>query len=162
MIISITESLLKNRELSFSGELALPPTVTDRPDSHFEKDAVVTGSYVCTKDSLRFDGKISLSLSCPCDRCLSPLVIPMEIPFREEFVQNSADPEVFGFTGDVVDLTEAVIETVALALPGKAVCSESCKGLCPSCGADLNAVSCNCSDAPDPGSKFSELLNLFK
>jgi uncharacterized protein len=35
--------------------------------------------------------------------------------------------------------------------PFKTLCSENCKGLCPVCGANLNACSCGCSALPvDP------------
>jgi uncharacterized protein len=31
-----------------------------------------------------------------------------------------------------------------LALPSRRLCREECKGLCPVCGADLNAGECAC------------------
>ena len=41
----------------------------------------------------------------------------------------------------------AVETETTLALPMKPLCSEGCKGLCPQCGTNLNAASCDCSPA---------------
>jgi len=36
-------------------------------------------------------------------------------------------------------------EQVLLALPTRPLCDEDCRGLCPSCGADLNEGDCRCA-----------------
>ena len=36
-----------------------------------------------------------------------------------------------------------------LDVPGYALCREDCKGLCPTCGADLNEGECECPPAAD-------------
>ncbi len=43
------------------------------------------------------------------------------------------------------DLTEAIREAIILALPAYPRCSDSCQGLCRSCGVNLNASECGCS-----------------
>jgi uncharacterized protein len=42
------------------------------------------------------------------------------------------------------------------------LCEEDCKGLCPTCGADLNEGPCACdsSDDIDPDNPFAVLRNL--
>jgi uncharacterized protein len=37
------------------------------------------------------------------------------------------------------------MEQFQLALPMKALCSEACKGLCPTCGTNLNTGTCDCN-----------------
>jgi uncharacterized protein len=44
------------------------------------------------------------------------------------------------------DVTAVVRQTVALAVPMKPVCIESCKGLCPKCGANRNISLCDCKE----------------
>jgi uncharacterized protein len=41
-------------------------------------------------------------------------------------------------------LDDLVKEEILLALPGHVLCSESCKGICPLCGADRNLADCGC------------------
>jgi uncharacterized protein len=59
----------------------------------------------------------------------------------------------------ILDLTEAIRQYALLALPMKPLCQESCAGLCPSCGHNLNQGACNCPpEAGDP--RWSELNEL--
>ena len=46
--------------------------------------------------------------------------------------------------GDGLDLEELVIADVILSMPAKLLCREDCKGLCPTCGINLNKESCGC------------------
>jgi uncharacterized protein len=48
---------------------------------------------------------------------------------------------------EVVDLSEIIRQQLVLALPIAPRCREECRGLCPSCGADLNAGRCACPGA---------------
>ncbi|MFQ5824407.1 MAG: DUF177 domain-containing protein [bacterium] len=43
-----------------------------------------------------------------------------------------------------IDLTSDVRESLLLAVPMKVVCSDDCKGLCQTCGANLNEGDCQC------------------
>lgn len=48
------------------------------------------------------------------------------------------------YKDDTLDLGELMHEQFVLALPMKPLCSETCKGLCPHCGTNLNKGSCDC------------------
>jgi uncharacterized protein len=37
-------------------------------------------------------------------------------------------------------------EQLYLSLPMKPLCQDACKGLCPSCGTNLNRGACDCSN----------------
>lgn len=103
-----------------------------------------------------------------CDRCAEPF---------QQTVQDSvnllytSDSEMKGQEDDGIyyyspataelDLTEPLRQTLILALPAKRLCRETCKGLCPHCGADLNHETCQCPTGPaDP--RWDKLLNLIK
>lgn len=47
-----------------------------------------------------------------------------------------------------VDLTADVREDILLALPSFPLCMDSCKGLCPRCGKNLNEGPCGCKEQP--------------
>ncbi len=67
--------------------------------------------------------------------------------------------EVLDYSGPTVDLGQAVVDQVVLALPLAPLCRESCRGLCPDCGQDLNITSCRCAgERVDP--RFAALKNL--
>ena len=46
---------------------------------------------------------------------------------------------------ETVDITEDIREEILLSIPDRFKCSESCRGLCPGCGANLNEEPCRCS-----------------
>lgn len=46
--------------------------------------------------------------------------------------------------GEEIDLRSLIAEQVIMALPYRALCDENCKGVCASCGIDLNQQACQC------------------
>jgi uncharacterized protein len=97
---------------------------------------------------------VSLTASFACDRCLSPFRSPLISSYRmyyvpEERADLQVDPSELqvvppGFS--TIDMTEDVRQTIVLSIPPKLLCSESCKGLCPNCGVNLNSDTCSCRD----------------
>ena len=49
-----------------------------------------------------------------------------------------------------LDLDELFTTALVLSMDSKHVCSEDCKGLCPTCGTDLNQGPCGCRKEIDP------------
>jgi len=65
------------------------------------------------------------------------------------FVADEVNEETY--SGKVIDLDPVIREQLLLALPSYPVCQESCKGLCPVCGVNLNERDCGCDrHVPDP------------
>ncbi len=50
-------------------------------------------------------------------------------------------------TDKELDITDMVLDELSVNLPMKAVCSDSCKGVCPACGINLNKKACQCRPA---------------
>ena len=48
------------------------------------------------------------------------------------------------YRDDQIDLGQLMEEQFYLALPMKPLCREDCRGLCASCGANLNEETCDC------------------
>ncbi|HYB62028.1 MAG TPA: DUF177 domain-containing protein [Methylomirabilota bacterium] len=112
---------------------------------------------------VRIAGDLRTRLEMVCARCLEPVVEevnrdfdlsykPVSLIGREEEVRlKSGDTEVAFFEGEGLFLTDVLAEQVLLALPMKVICRSDCRGLCPQCGANLNAEECRCeSHAADP------------
>ena len=84
-------------------------------------------------------GKVSQRMACICSRCADTF----ETEIGESDFIHSIE---INATTDFVDLTEEVREAIILALPGYPVCRETCKGLCMTCGANLNKTTCRCRE----------------
>lgn len=106
---------------------------------------------------------LSASIYGPCGRCLRDVVLEVDAS-EEEFVPSAKDgwPEsdVSAFVENmVVDVAGLAREATVLALPGQILCSESCRGLCPRCGRNLNLGACDCASS-EVDERWSRLKDL--
>lgn len=88
-------------------------------------------------------------LAGQCRRCLGPVPVDLDTEIRVLFSTDpeaADDPGVYPLaeTASQVNLGLAVREELLLAAPAFVLCREDCAGLCPRCGADLNAGPCRC------------------
>jgi uncharacterized protein len=73
---------------------------------------------------------------------------------------GGADYEITYVATDEVDLGEVLTEQLRLQIPFQPLCKEACKGICATCGADLNRGRCACSKII--GQKPFSVLKDFK
>jgi len=91
-----------------------------------------------------------------CRRCLRPVIGELRCEVRELYRtradQEAADPDedTYALEGDHLDLRPLVRDALLLELPIAPLCQEDCRGLCPTCGMDLNSGSCGCPSTVDP------------
>lgn len=86
-----------------------------------------------------------------CRRCLGPVRGVAEAEFQELFEPRPTEGDTYPLTGDRIDLGPLARESLMLALPLAPLCSPDCRGLCPTCGSDLNRAACSCPPpVPDP------------
>ncbi len=131
---------------------------------------------------IRIEAKAKAPLSAACSRCLAPVSVDLPVDFEVTLVPEDEyedaprgerdadkghaggsfeprDAEEETYSGKALDLEPIVREQILLALPGYPVCEESCKGLCPVCGANLNDRECGCDrHVPDP--RWAGLKNV--
>jgi uncharacterized protein len=100
-------------------------------------------------------GKLSGDVTIPCRRCLTDATVHVRdeshVIFAEEGSAEAEDPDVYVLDerSNQLDLRPVVREQWILNVPAYAVCREECKGLCPTCGKDLNDGPCDCPAARD-------------
>ncbi len=110
---------------------------------------------------LRYTAEFSYSK--PCDRCL----VMAEKSVKQNFVhtlalsaENEDNDDIIIVAGYTLDLFSLVRDDILLEMPFKHLCSENCRGLCPTCGQNLNEGSCDCKkEAVDP--RMAVLDELF-
>jgi len=126
-----------------------------------------------TTDGVLVQGELSTQVCMPCSRCLDLVTMTLGVPLEETFA-----PTVDVITGQsqrpeeddqalwidehhLLDLSEVLRQEVLVVLPLHVLCRENCRGLCPTCGQNLNESTCDCAVEPDPRwSKLVGLLNL--
>lgn len=109
-----------------------------------------------------------------CSRCLTPTQSPVTVDFEEEYVPvfdaNTGSPirlseeeeeETFRISPRwELDLREGLRQYILMNEPTKPLCKPDCAGLCPVCGADMNAGPHECE--PQSDERWSALAGLKK
>ncbi len=103
-------------------------------------------------------GIIRAAQAMTCSRCLKDftkeLAVPVDLVYEpaeglgpgDKQHELKADELETGFYGgDELDIEGMVEEQMLLSVPLKPLCKETCLGLCPRCGADLNEGPCGCA-----------------
>ena len=148
--------------------------VSDIPEeglSVIDKTSVeIDGQNVPVDFDLRIDkqgaevlvnGSVSAEIDMVCNRCLAEFKKRIDVPVSlvyepVEEVQGQThelgtDELDTGFyREDELDLDTVATEQIMLNMPIQSLCSESCKGICPHCGANLNEGSCSCPAGEKP------------
>ncbi len=116
-------------------------------------------------------GIVEAQLTCrveytaPCDRCgeeaneiysfdiLRTIVTSLE---NEDADEMTVVPDM------KLDLEDFCYADIIMSLPTKHLCKEDCKGLCPSCGTNLNLGRCDCKTDEETVGGLSALAELLK
>ena len=144
----------------------LEETRTDRVWGQLRLTRVNQGIWV--------SGALEATAGCTCSRCLQDVFTSVQFRLDDLYVpsidistgvpmppQEDADPVFTIDDHHEVDITEAVRQSVIVALPMKPLCKEGCAGLCPQCGANLNKENCGHQGSRvDP--RWLPLLKLAK
>jgi uncharacterized protein len=146
----------------------------DRAGFHAEAPVHVEASLARAERRVLLEVHATPVMACECVRCLTPVSIEVPVDFELTLVPEDeyesephsgkedvkapnagsfeaveADEDVY--RGKEIDLDPIVREQIVLAMPGYPLCKESCKGLCPVCGGNLNERECGCERrVPDP------------
>ncbi|HEY8345872.1 MAG TPA: DUF177 domain-containing protein [Symbiobacteriaceae bacterium] len=124
-------------------------------------------------DRLLVKAKLKGKAEVLCSRCLTSFETPLNISFDEEFVegpQEAVSPRedeeeliiASTYEGDVIDLTDSIMDSILLELPMKPLCRPDCAGLCPTCGANLNAGPCGCGETGQVDPRLAALQKLLE
>ena len=129
-------------------ELDLPPDEWAGPIRGVF-DVEKTGERVTVR------GSVAATARLECVRCLAAFDLPLQVPLQV-FAERSGsgrprDEEALErgeymkfHDGRQLELCDDAREVLLLELPMGPRCREDCRGLCPRCGADLNAGPCGC------------------
>lgn len=158
---------IERREVfTFQGRFS----VVTRGGGAAEFDLTVKADVTCTGNRFYLDAGVEGELAAECDRCLTPATIPVTASFNMVFqcggnVSLPGDMEEdFILLADTeeekYDIFPRVKEAAILELPIKFLCSAECRGLCTSCGKNLNEGDCECEGGgSDP--RWESLKNLL-
>jgi DUF177 domain-containing protein len=147
------------------------PEYKESSDTKVDGPIRVEGRVTKEAGGFRVKGNVDFALVTSCTRCGGDakktfaggfdLIFmegkPANLPKDLELSPEDADS--LYFDGPDLDLNPVFKQEVAVQIPVQILCRKDCKGLCSSCGADLNNVECDCEkEEGDP--RLAVLRNL--
>jgi uncharacterized protein len=160
MIVELIDIPEEGLELTFREPVPLGADVGVSPDAclvEAELFLARIGVGVAIRGSFRS------TLQFTCCRCLEGFRLALGeafevhyLPAREvapegEYELSAGELDVLPLQEERIDITALLQENLLLNIPLQPVCRETCCGLCPRCGASLNAGPCGCPErSADP------------
>jgi uncharacterized protein len=131
----------------------------------------IEGQFYRVDNDVIVRGGLRTAVRLTCSRCaeefeqslnvaLDAIYLPMNEMLSaraKELEEGEAD--VYPYADQVIDIAEMVRDKLLLSIPLQPYCMVGCRGLCPSCGVDRNAISCQCAEEK-LGSPFDLLKDL--
>ncbi len=118
-------------------------------------EGVVTGII----DGVIAEFEASAVAELRCVRCLRQWEHLLVVRASQVFTRQP-DEDGYRIIESTIDLSGPVLDEVALAIPAAPLCRPDCRGLCPTCGTDLNTDPCAGHDE-ESLSPFAALKDLF-
>ena len=113
---------------------------------------ICTFTSKIAKNGFKLNGYIINNIVYDCDRCLEPfsknnkvnakLYLSNEVSKTKD---NSYETISLPDQNNSIDLAKTLIEILIVEKPLKNLCFSLCKGICSSCGNNLNHRTCSCN-----------------
>ena len=122
-------------------------------------DVAFSGRILRKDQRYQVTGRILATLELECGRCLEHYRFPLDLEVDLTYVPHpggtaaGSDEEVeltdedlttAFYRDEMLDLGHLLREQFYLVMPMRPLCSDTCRGLCPQCGVNLNTESCGC------------------
>ena len=164
-ILSLNE--VSRGEARFTGDVSPDDPLWEGSDVRLQEPLRVDLRAQTVGDGVLVRGRMYTRVTQECRRCLAPVEAEVDddVTLLFEPLGDDEEAELVGEVyplperGDALDLGPALREELILRLPDLVVCSESCRGLCPTCGANLNETTCECVPVEE-SSPWTALKNL--
>ena len=116
---------------------------------------------------VHIEGREDLEILIPCSRCLEEVKTSLKLRFERELDLNKAEAQAVEtldehnyLDGYNLDVDRLVHDEALLVWPERVLCREDCKGLCNTCGQNLNDGSCDC-ERTDLDPRMAKILDIF-
>lgn len=154
MILDLHEIIeAPGRSVPFSCELdaerlAFPALV------QFEAPVTASGTVRNSAGRLLLEAEVQAEMTVCCDLCACEfsknIRLPVNVGLQADAPEGDEDDSLFPLEGDNIDVSEVLETCFILENDMSFLCRPDCKGICPSCGKNLNDGPCDCREEVDP------------
>lgn len=143
-------------ERQFSGEV---PVRLRLGETRVSGTMTITGVARGLTDAVKADFTATALADMACVRCTVRWDHEIAVS-AEQYFSLVPDEDGYAIVEGSIDVGPPAIDELALGLVSAPLCRDDCKGLCPTCGNDLNTDPCD-GHGEDSASPFSVLKDLF-
>jgi uncharacterized protein len=153
-MLSVQIGALDRSPVEVSGKVASDDPLFDDVDFELGEPVRVSGRLSgASVGRFYWKGRIATTVRATCRRCLTSTAFEVDARVDTVFTedQDTEDPSEYVVPNGagLIDLGEVIREELILATKQFVLCREDCKGLCQTCGTDLNLHSCDCRPSLD-------------
>ena len=124
----------------------------DSFDVTFVDDIEIETRFTKVGKEIILDVQTTLSMDIVCSRCLGKV--------RKRMIRNFQNSYNLEKIDESFDINEDIREDILINFPMKVLCKDDCKGLCSSCGIDLNSKQCRCKK--ESNKDFTTFDSIFQ
>ena len=159
------------RAFPVRGSLSLDSLVYKGRPLKLKDKIYLSGEATYRSETVHFAMRLKSLIELECSRCLkeftSPIIIEETLEFREEVPDTTGSQlQQEGFTYEAgaqeLDVLPYLKNLILVHIDPKPLCKADCKGLCPSCGQDLNESSCDCQPEKVVDPRLEKLKEFFE
>jgi uncharacterized protein len=146
----------------FSFELSFTTAGLDREPLLEISPVLLEGEVSRIEKGFSLDARLTYGGRLECSRCLAGypfdvredftlLLTKRTAPAGGEIALAGEQLDEYFYDEPVIPVAPIAEERIQMAVPMKPLCREECRGLCATCGEDLNVTECGCAaQAEDP------------
>lgn len=119
----------------------------------FNGPVTARGTVSNTAGVLTLTADVQADMTVRCARCgkrLERRLTPRFTATLQADPEDADSEEFFPLDGDRADVSDVLETCLILDMDERYLCRDDCKGLCPTCGKDLNEGTCQCKKQIDP------------
>ena len=155
------------------GEFPDLAVITEEGGPKFSEPLIFQLRFQRSGQFIEVDASLEAVVELQCGRCLQGFKQHLDESFSLTFVPHHKEDEageeeveletselgLIPYRDEVLKLQEPLQEQLLMAVPISPICKTSCRGLCPSCGMNLNIAECGCVRKTF-NNKFNILANI--
>ena len=174
MIIRVSEIGRQGMALQISGRQVNLDGLEEGPEGIVSVDResfAASLRLTCRGTTVYLRGRLRIECELSCARCGENIPFAVDESLEllmtrgeddvtvEDLELNPEDLNLGYYEDNEIYLDDLLREQIILALPIRPICKESCRGLCPLCGANRNETECHCT-VERSSSPFNILKNF--
>ena len=153
--------------LSLEDSVSVDTLVVGAEEFRFLAPPAFTVEFVNRGAGVSLSGEVKARVEVACSRCLEPFELDLVGEVEALFVSTGMEGEfpeeqdVVPIEGGSVDLWPYLQAALALSAPFAPLHDPDCRGICATCGQNLNERTCDCLDV-ESDSPFAVLGQLIE